>query len=236
MLWWYVASRSGLLIRGDQISSLADDPRQGHNSCCSTRHNRCSSQHLAALLQHEGSWAKRVRNGSLVRHGPDHAELSQEHDPDVQCVWNQETQQHAAQDQLSPAVEASGQLLNRERRITRPHCEPHMAQSTQTTLPPCRRSTNLCRAEPSSRICNAAPRALAPEPPGHLPRVSCALGADRACKRALRAVDNHVSGWPGALATAGSRVAHAHAVSPSLLHAQGSRVASMSRRCMSAIQ
>ena len=59
----------------------------------------------------------------------------------------------------------------RESRTTRPPCEPHTAQSIETTLPPSRRSTMLCPTESSSPICVAAPRSLAPAAPGHQPLV-----------------------------------------------------------------
>ena len=66
-----------------------------------------------------------------------------------------------------PGVGAPGQLLSRDCRTTRPPFEPHTAQSTETTLLPCRRSTILYPAEPSSRMCSAAPRALALAAPWH---------------------------------------------------------------------
>ena len=77
----------------------------------------------------------------------------------------QETQQHVGQGSRLPGGGVPGHLLGSDLRTTRPPYEPH------TTLPPCRRSTILWPAKPSSRNRCAAPRALAPEAPGHLPRV-----------------------------------------------------------------
>ena len=122
-----------------------------------------------------------------------------------------------------PGVGAPRQVLSRDCRTTRPPYEPHTAQSTETTLPPCRRSTILCPAEPSSRMRCAAPRALAP---AARHRVSNALGADRACKRALRRGRRTcvlVSGWSQVLAAARARVARVRVVQNSLAHAQESK-------------
>ena len=69
----------------------------------------------------------------------------------------QETQQHVVQSQLSPKSQGT-RAVAEQRSSTRP-------------LPPSRKSTILRPAEPSSRSHHAAPRALAPEVPGHLPRV-----------------------------------------------------------------
>ena len=68
----------------------------------------------------------------------------------------QETQQHVPQGQQSPRSRSTRAVAD----------EPHTTQSTETTLLPCRRSTILWPAN-----CSAVPRALAPEAPGHLPRV-----------------------------------------------------------------
>ena len=92
------------------------------------------------------------------------AKLPQEHNQHAPCAWNQAgNQKHVAQSQQSPRVGGPGQLLSRD-------CRPH----TRALRPPCLPAgvQRFCPAEPSSRICSD--------------RVTNALGADRACKRALR--------------------------------------------------
>ena len=64
-----------------------------------------------------------------------------------------------------PESGVPGQLPSSDFRTTRPQYEPHTAQSTDTTLPPCRRSTIPWPADPSSQNRCAALT------PGHLPRV-----------------------------------------------------------------
>ena len=64
--------------------------------------------------------------------------------------------------------------------------------------------------------------------------VSCALGAGRASRCALRRSGQTcalLAGWPGALATAGARVALARVFSQSLVHAKGSK----SSQCPNAV-
>ena len=133
-----------------------------------TRHNitqRCCDK--------KGSWANRARNGPLVRHGPHQARKTSPGTQSRRTVRLEPGRKPKSTSHRASCLPRVGarQLLSRDCRTTRPLHEPHTAQSTETTLPPCRISTILCPAEPSSRNCSAAPRALAPAAPGHLPRV-----------------------------------------------------------------
>ena len=123
----------------------------------------------------KGSWAETQEMGSwydMVQ--TRHAGFPQECRRVVQCAWNQAanpTTRHAEPAAFQVA-EYLGHLSSSDLRNTRPPYEPHTTQSTDTTLPPCKRSTVLWPAEPSSRNRCAAPRTLAPAAPGHLPRIA----------------------------------------------------------------
>ena len=126
-----------------------------------------------------------------------HAKPPQEHYPDVQCAWNQARNPNTTSRRAIclHGVGAPGQL------------------PSGTT---CRRSTILCPAEPPSRICNAAPRAVAPVAHGHLPRV--VRSGCKACKRAPEALSTDVRCRLRMVGSAGNG-----AVQQSLAHVQKSK-------------
>ena len=137
------------------------DEARAHQSA--TRHCCCKR-----------SWLRVGRKSVRVRHGPDWARKKIPRNLLQPCGalgTRQETQQHVMQSQSS----SRGQSTEAIAEATRPPWEPHAAQSTETTLPSCKRSTIQCPAEPSRRNWNAAPPARAPKAPGHLPRVALVI-------------------------------------------------------------
>ena len=189
MLWWYAASRREhhMLVcpgsRSPQKSaSLAADPAVDSTGAAARdiissqageqRRRLVKTSWSAAATKRTGQKRKKWAPGATwTRRGTQNFTRNTVKTCSALGA-RQETQQHVAQGQQTARSRSTkGSLLSSDLRTTRPPCEPHTTQSTETTLPPCRRSTILWLTEPSSRNCSAAPRALAPEAPGHLPRV-----------------------------------------------------------------
>ena len=152
-----------LLVRGDIFAG--GRRRRENHSCCITRHKRsswstatlterlrlgrfstCSITTLSCAAAKRGT-GNRERIGPLVRHGPEQARKNFPRNTAwMHRALGNRKEPHSTSRRASslPGVGAPGQLPSRDDcRTTRPQCEPHTAQSTETTLPPCKRSTIL---------------------------------------------------------------------------------------------
>ena len=152
-----------------------------------------------------------------------YAKLPQEYCQDVQCAWSQS--ENPTTRRAGPEVSQESESSDLRTHTTTirtthdaEHCN-HLASLQEINKSAARRAV-----KPQLQRCAA--RALAPEAPWASTHVSCAPGPGRASRSALGRSGQTcalLAGWPGALATAGARVALAHVFSQSPVHAQGSK-------------
>ena len=196
----------------------------------SSLNRQARSKHGAALLRQKRELGRNARNGPLVRHGPHQARKTSPGILSIRAVRlepGRKPNNTSRRASSLPGVGAPGKLLSSDRtnhtrrRVLEPPCLPAGDQ-------------RFCGPQSRQARVVALRRALWRLRRLGTNQVSCGLGAGRASKGALRRSGETcvvLAGWPGALVTAGARVALARVFSQSPVHAQGSK----SSQCPNAV-
>ena len=198
MLWWYAASRRGhhmLECHGnsssEEASSSAADPgveaaRANSRDMASSRleHSDADGKVELGLVNRKlvrtsrstaatkGAGQKTREMGPWSRPGTQDFPRKTLSSRAVRLEPGRKPNNTSRRASRHPGGGVPGHLSSSDLGTTRPPYEPHTTQITDTTLPPCRRSTILWPAEPSSGSRGAASHTPAPATPGHLPLVA----------------------------------------------------------------